>query len=216
MSKNNTSDTTQSNLIKSVVFEVNGVAIDVDHNVNARQMSIAELIKVDRDVQGNTALHKAVKLNDVETVQKLMKFGIVNVANALGYTPLHSAAYAGHVEIAEILIKAGADVNAQTKLGKTPLWWAADQRHAKMVELLLRSGADANIRCNASHGGSTPLYPAVWRGSRDIVEMLIPHISDLNEPAAWCKTYLQVAISNNHTDIASLLSNSQNQRSSKN
>jgi ankyrin repeat protein len=41
-----------------------------------------------------------------------------------------------HKEIAELLITAGADVNAKTDDGETPLYWAVEEGHKEIVELL--------------------------------------------------------------------------------
>jgi len=38
-----------------------------------------------------------------------------------GWTALHNAASRGHIDIANLLIKYGADINAQSRLGFTPL-----------------------------------------------------------------------------------------------
>ena len=45
----------------------------------------------------------------------------VNIASGDGGTPLHGAAFLGQVESVEILIKAGAKVNAQNQRKETPL-----------------------------------------------------------------------------------------------
>lgn len=52
----------------------------------------------------------------------------------------------GHVEIAELLIKKHANIDAKTKDGSTPLWVAAKSGHAKFVKFLLENDADPNIR----------------------------------------------------------------------
>ena len=42
-----------------------------------------------------------------------------------GWTPLHSAVSAGHAEVAELLLKHGADLAAVTSGGRTALHYAA-------------------------------------------------------------------------------------------
>ena len=55
-------------------------------------------------------------------------------------TPLHGAAWKGHIEVAELLITKGADVNATNKTGKTPLDWAIEQGHAGVATLIRNHG----------------------------------------------------------------------------
>ena len=55
---------------------------------------------------------------------------------------MHSAAGKGHKEIAELLIAAGADVNAKDELlGRTPLDWAISRNHIEIADLLRKHGA---------------------------------------------------------------------------
>ena len=56
---------------------------------------------------------------------------------SVGETPLHSAAFWGRYEIAQLLINAGADVNAQDDQGSTPLHEAARLGRVKLAQLLL-------------------------------------------------------------------------------
>jgi hypothetical protein len=69
-------------------------------------------------------------------------------------TPLHFAAARGTKDIAELLIRYGADVNTQDTGGQTPLRFAVINRRQALVELLLENKADPNIR---DKGGQTPL-----------------------------------------------------------
>ncbi|XP_076601185.1 oxysterol-binding protein-related protein 1-like [Chaetodon auriga] len=62
-----------------------------------------------------------------------------------GWTPLHLASYFGHRDVAEQLLKAGADANLQNNMGDTPLHKAAYTGRKEIVLLLLRYDACSNI-----------------------------------------------------------------------
>ena len=65
---------------------------------------------------------------------------IINVANEYGETPLYEATRFGLTEIAELLLKNGADVNIATKYGATPLHVATSFGNKKISELLIKKG----------------------------------------------------------------------------
>lgn len=64
----------------------------------------------------------------------------------LGTSPLHFAAQGGHVETAEVLLRAGISRDARTKVDRTPLHIAAQEGRADIVSLLLRHGADVEAK----------------------------------------------------------------------
>jgi ankyrin repeat protein len=45
------------------------------------------------------------------------------------------------MDIVELLIAEGANVNARDGAGRTPLWYAKDEGNTEVVELLLKHGA---------------------------------------------------------------------------
>ena len=47
----------------------------------------------------------------------------------------------GHILVATMLLKNGANVNAKANDGQTPLSLAKEEGHARMVELLVANGA---------------------------------------------------------------------------
>lgn len=73
---------------------------------------------------------------------------IKNITNAryTGDTPLHCAAREGRIEVVELLLKAGAQVNAADDHGRTPLHCAAFRGQRDVIEKLVRAGADLNLR----------------------------------------------------------------------
>jgi len=69
--------------------------------------------------------------------------------------------FTGQKEIAELLIAAGADVNAKNDNGWTPLHNAAGN-NKEVVELLIAKGADLNAKVKGGdHKGATPLDVAI-------------------------------------------------------
>lgn len=109
-----------------------------------------------QDENGNTPLKYASAEPHPEVLRVLISLGASPViSDHRGFTPIHCVAghgfYDEAIEVAQILIKAGADVNARsTTHGFVPLH---EVRTVKMVELLLRHRADASIRNDA---GQTP------------------------------------------------------------
>lgn len=62
--------------------------------------------------------------------------------------PICRAGYLGFMNIASLLLKAGADVNQRSSDGRTPLMWAAFRNNEKMCNFLLENGADMHLEDN--------------------------------------------------------------------
>ena len=114
-----------------------------------------------------------------EVVKSLLKQGAdVNAAQGDGTTPLHWAARRGDVELAQMLIYAGANVRATTRLGGwTPLLMAAQLGHPKMIETLLNAGSDLKT---TTAFGATPLMLASAAGNPEAVRLLLSKGGDVN------------------------------------
>ncbi|WES30060.1 ankyrin repeat domain-containing protein [Varunaivibrio sulfuroxidans] len=76
----------------------------------------------------------------------------INKANVADYKTKHRdtgltiAAMQGHNEIAQMLIEAGADINARNKNGDTALTIAALNGNTAIIKMLLKAGADTSVR----------------------------------------------------------------------
>lgn len=124
-------------------------------------------------------LADAAMRGDNAAVRTLLKEKVnVNAAQGDGSTALHWAAYRDDLEMAKLLIAAGADVRAKTRLGEmTPLFMAAKNGDAQMVSLMLESKAEVN---SPNSNGTTPLMLAAGSGSVDTVRVLLDRGSDPN------------------------------------
>ena len=69
----------------------------------------------------------------MECVRLLLDHGAsATLANALGETALHVAAWDGHADVMSALLAAGASVNKTGPEGETPLLLAADGGHLQV------------------------------------------------------------------------------------
>lgn len=92
------------------------------------------------NITGSTAAHQAAKNGDVEGLQEVIDTlgELVNKKDNNGWTPLHEGARSGHLEVVQLLIENGAEINEQTENGETPLYWA-EKKHKRTVMQFLRS-----------------------------------------------------------------------------
>lgn len=68
----------------------------------------------------------------------------VNASNAVGTTPLITAAFFNKAPLMKTLIDAGANVNQADKMGVTPIMYAAVRNSMDAIEVLLNAGVDIN------------------------------------------------------------------------
>ena len=145
---------------------------------------VREILGRDADVNvrqgdGATALHWAAHLNDLETVDLLIRASAdVDAANDLGVTPLWVAATAGSAVMVAKLLEARGDPNIAPDTGGTPLMIAARQGNVAAVRSLLAHGADANATEGAQ--GQTALMWAVARRHPEVVRVLLDAGADLH------------------------------------
>ncbi|CAL5411120.1 unnamed protein product [Camellia sinensis] len=81
----------------------------------------------------------------------------INSADEEGWAPLQFAASSGNVEIVEILLSSGADVNLKNNGGRIALHYAASKGWLKIAEILLSHGANINLKDKASSTGNSEL-----------------------------------------------------------
>ena len=142
-------------------------------------------------------------IKTITTIQQILKEEefkhSIHAVDPDGKTALHFACQSGSVRAAEILIKAGANVDVQTsKIDTNPLHIASGNGHLEIVKHLLEQGA--NIE--GGEGSSwTPLQWASQNGQLQIVEHLLDKAANIEGGKGSSSTPLQLASENGHLDI---------------
>ena len=146
----------------------------------------------------------AAGIGDIGLVKKHLSDGVdVMQRDDMKATSLHHSATS---EVAALLIKNGANVNAKDIGGQTPLHEAVNTGILKVAELLITKGADVNAKDESE---DTPLHKATRKNNHEMIELLISKGADVNPKVAsgakQGKTPLDAANETNHSELAELL-----------
>jgi uncharacterized protein len=145
----------------------------------------------------------AVKNGDTATLRSLFQKKVdVNAPDGDGSTALHWASYRDNLDAADVLLKAGAKVNAANDLGVTPLWPACENGSSAMVRKLLAAGANPNTALLA---GETPLMVAARSGYPDVVQQLLAKDANVNAHGSRGQTALMWAAAQGHPAVVKVL-----------
>ncbi|XP_026573083.1 ankyrin repeat domain-containing protein 17 isoform X3 [Pseudonaja textilis] len=118
-------------------------------------------------------------------------------------TPLMEAAQEGHLELVKYLLAAGANVHATTATGDTALTYACENGHTDVADVLLQADADLE---HESEGGRTPLMKAARAGHVCTVQFLISKGANVNRTTANNDhTVLSLACAGGHLAVVELL-----------
>ena len=83
-----------------------------------------------------------------------------------------NAAYRGDVELTQLLIQRGAELNHTAKHRLTALMLAVINSRTEVVRLLVEAGADRNIAGSYGSFACTPLQYAQKSGQDEIAQIL--------------------------------------------
>jgi len=147
-----------------------------------------------RDDQGNTALTRAARMGWVEGVQMLLGCGAdPNLSDDLGGKPLSYAILAcgpSAIQLVDLLMQHGADVNGRGNGGRTALINVGTYRRVDLVRRLIAAGADVNI---AADNGWTALHWAAMSDEDDATAVLLAAGANPNAVDDEVHTPLDVA-----------------------
>jgi len=151
-------------------------------------------------------LFEACAAGELERVERLVAADSQSVAaySADGWTPLHLAAFFGHIRIAELLLANDADVAARSRNnnGNTPLHAALAGNHKMVAGLLIGRGGDVNATDAA---GWRPLHLAAANNNLDAIKALVAQGADVGAGNGEGRTALSLAQESNHRETAAFL-----------
>src|SRR6185312_4006690 len=132
-----------------------------------------------RLTDGTTALHWAVRSDDLEMVSALLQAKAdANAADPHGVTPLAIACANANTAIVRALLTGGAKPDIADAAGSTPLMAAVRRPNVENIRLLLDAGAGVNARDNKAQ--ETALMVAVRENNLAAVKLLVDHKADVN------------------------------------
>jgi ankyrin repeat protein len=131
------------------------------------------------EADGTTALHWAVRQDDLDMVDRLIRAGAdAKAVNRYGVSALYLACVNGSAATIEKLLKAGSDANAIGTEGEAALMTAARTGSVEAARVLLAHGADVNAK--ESWRGQTALMWAAAERHPAMVRELIAHGADVS------------------------------------
>ncbi|MGB3760390.1 MAG: ankyrin repeat domain-containing protein [Rivularia sp. (in: cyanobacteria)] len=155
-------------------------------------------INTENESESNSVdIYKIIEAGDIAGVRDFIASGadINQVDKNSGWTPLEIAAEKGKVEIAKILIEAGAIVD---KPSLEPLELAASNGFTEIVSLLIQAGDYASKEKNKRFHEA--LFMPIVRGQLEIVKAFVAVGADVNY--LWtCGSGLHYAMQHNRLEI---------------
>ncbi|XP_041109626.1 ankyrin repeat domain-containing protein 6b isoform X2 [Polyodon spathula] len=144
------------------------------------------------------AAHKGQADNVVQLINKGAKVAVTKY----GRTPLHLAAYKGHIEVVYILLKAGCDLDFQDDSEQTALHRAAVVGNTDVISALLQEGCALD---REDKDGNTALHEVSWHGFSQSVKLLIKAGANIQAKNKAGNTALHLACQNGHSQSCRLL-----------
>ena len=109
-------------------------------------------------------------LTKVEELIESVKENASGRDDMFGSTALHLAAEKGWVDVAKVLLRKGADVNAITGPGETALHRTAEKGYVDVAKVLLQNEADVNA---LDEEDRTALHLAAGNGHLEVLTLLL-------------------------------------------
>lgn len=156
-SSNKTKKTDETKKVPAKNVVGSGSKIPLSDKTNSRQQfnetlqsNVSLKINVNnekRNKKGETALHVACRLGNIEKVQELINLGAnTNTKDNAGWTPLHEAVQNGRLDLVTLLLQHNTLIDVPGQGNETPLHEAVRYNFIDIAEELIKNGADMNVR----------------------------------------------------------------------
>jgi ankyrin repeat protein len=154
--------------------------------------------------RAESPLADAAMSGDMKSLRTLLRHAHdIDAAQPDGMTALHWAVHRDDLEMADLLLAAGADVLATNRIGVRPIFLATENGSAAMLGRLLDAGDEANGILTPT--GETVLMLTARTGNPAAVELLIDHGADVNARQEREFTPLMFAAAEGHADVIRVL-----------
>lgn len=186
---------THTDIAKALI--AHGANVDVMHELHPPQL-------VPFGNQRWTPLSLATRLECHDLMQQLLQRGAnVNRVDESGETLLMDAASRNLNESVQILLNAGAEIEARAEAtGNSALIFAALEGYINIVQILLDRNADIDARNN---NGESALMLAAARGRPDVVRLLLQRGADISVKDKFENTALHNAEKHGGPEVTQLL-----------
>uniref|UniRef100_A0A8C6S9S6 Ankyrin repeat domain 6b n=1 Tax=Neogobius melanostomus TaxID=47308 RepID=A0A8C6S9S6_9GOBI len=144
------------------------------------------------------ASHKGQLQNVVQLINK----GAEVAVTKFGRSPLHLAAHKGHIEVVQVLLRAGCDLDIQDDGGQTALHRAAVQGNTQVISALLQESCALDRQ---DKDGNTALHEVSWHGFSQSVKLLVKAGANVHAKNKAGNTALHLACQNGHTQSTKVL-----------
>lgn len=151
---------------------------------------------------GDSLLHLAVKLNNIEIMNLLLDNYInINYQDRLGNTALMLSVIYNNVGFVKLLLRYKADINIANNLNETPLFKALYLNREDIVEILLLNNPLLN---EITQNYESNLFAAVYSGNKDLISKALA-FNSLNDKNYLGDSLIHTACKANKVDSLTFL-----------
>ncbi|KAA0708979.1 Ankyrin repeat domain-containing protein 6 [Triplophysa tibetana] len=135
-------------------------------------------------------------------VVQLINKGAKVATTKNGRTPLHLAAYKGHIAVVRILLAAGCDLDIQDDCDQTALHRAAVLGNTDVISALVQEGCALDRQ---DKDGNTALHETAWHGFSQSVKLLVKAGANVHAKNKAGNSALHLACQNGHAQSSKVL-----------